>query len=114
LISNVSCYTGESSCEAKTEADSSDHTEHSRDDKPRPYLCTSVCRGAFTGKRLLNAVRKNRHWKNLVSVHTVLGFGKVFHLRTDQGTTVRTVHTVFFPGYVPTVRVRHFAVRSPH
>ena len=33
-------YTGESSCEAKTEADSSDHTEHSHDDKPRPYFRT--------------------------------------------------------------------------
>jgi len=32
-------YTGESSCEVKTEADSSNHTEHSHDDKPRPYLC---------------------------------------------------------------------------
>jgi len=31
-------YTGESSAEVKTVADSSDHTEHSRDDKPRPYL----------------------------------------------------------------------------
>ena len=33
-------YTGESSFEVKTEAHSSDHTEHSHDDKPRPYLCT--------------------------------------------------------------------------
>ena len=45
VINNVSCcahYTGESSCDVKTEADSSDHTEHPHDDKSRPYLCT-VC-----------------------------------------------------------------------
>jgi len=33
-------YTGESPFKVKTEADSSDHTKHSHDDKPRPYLCT--------------------------------------------------------------------------
>ena len=31
----------------KTEADSNDVTEHPRDDKPRPYLCT-VCDKRFT------------------------------------------------------------------
>ena len=38
LTNSISCcayYTGESSCEVKTEADSSDHTEHSHDDKSR-------------------------------------------------------------------------------
>jgi len=40
-ISCCACYTGESAFEVKTEeADSSDHIEHPRDDKPRLYLCT--------------------------------------------------------------------------
>ena len=42
-------YTGESSVEVKTEADSNDITEHPHDDKPRPYLCT-VCDKRFTLK----------------------------------------------------------------
>ena len=45
--------TGESSFEVKTEADSNDITEHPRDDKPRPYLCT-VCDKRFTRKQSLN------------------------------------------------------------
>jgi len=45
-------YAGESLCEVKTEADSSDHTEHSHDDKSRPYLCT-VCDKRFLQKRHL-------------------------------------------------------------
>ena len=35
--------------EMKTEADSNDITEHPRDDKSRPYLCT-VCYKQFTRK----------------------------------------------------------------
>jgi len=42
-------YTGESSVEVKTEADSNDITEHPHDDKPRLYLCT-VCDKRFTQK----------------------------------------------------------------
>ena len=55
-MSSVSCCvycTGESSVEVKTEADSNDITEHPRDYKPRPYLCT-VCHKRFTHKVLLN------------------------------------------------------------
>ena len=33
-------YTGENSVGVKTEADSSDVTQHPHDGKPRPYLCT--------------------------------------------------------------------------
>jgi len=47
------CYTGESSVEVKTEADSNDITEHPHDGKTRPYLCT-VCDKRFTQKRSLN------------------------------------------------------------
>jgi len=51
--------TGESSFEVKTEADSSDHTEHSHDDKPGPYLCT-VSDDQFTTKQPLN-IHSKRH-----------------------------------------------------
>ena len=52
-------YTGESSFEVKIEADSDDITEHPRDDKPRPYLCT-VCDKRFTRKDSLN-IHKQIH-----------------------------------------------------
>ena len=39
--------------EIKTEADSNDITEHPRDDKSRPYVCT-VCYKRFTWRRNLN------------------------------------------------------------
>jgi len=52
-------YTGETSSEAKTEADSNDITEHPYDDKPRPYVCT-VCEKRFTRKQHLNRHRE-RH-----------------------------------------------------
>ena len=42
-------YTGESSVEVKTEADSNDITEHPHDDKPRLYLCT-VCDKQFKSR----------------------------------------------------------------
>ena len=42
--------TGESSCEVKTEADSSDHTEHSHHDKRRPYLSTVDCEQFTTAR----------------------------------------------------------------
>jgi len=56
-------YTGESCFEVKIEADSNDITEHSHDDKPRPYLCT-VCDKRFTTKgslkthKLIHSVEK--------------------------------------------------------
>ena len=52
----VSCcvyYTGETSLEVNTEADSNDITEHPQDDKPRPYVCT-VCDKRYTTKQYLN------------------------------------------------------------
>jgi len=52
-------YTGESSCEVKAEADSSDHTEHSHDDKSRPYLCSV--------KNSLKVNRKRQTGENLYS-----------------------------------------------
>jgi len=39
--------------EIKTEADSNDITEHPRDDKSRPYVCTVCCK-RFTWRRNLN------------------------------------------------------------
>ena len=43
----------------KTEADVNDVTEHPRDEKPRPYLCT-VCDKRFTQRGNLN-VHKRIH-----------------------------------------------------
>ena len=48
--------TGESSCEVKTEADSSDHTEHSHGDNPTPYLST-VDDKPFTTKKYIHRKR---------------------------------------------------------
>ena len=53
-------YTGESSVEVKTEADSNDITEHPHDDKPRPYLCT-VCDNRFTRKRGVKYHKLSKH-----------------------------------------------------
>ena len=63
-VNNVSCcayYTGETSFEIKTEADSkpNDVTEHPHDDKPRPYMST-VCDKRFSQKGNLN-VHKRIH-----------------------------------------------------
>ena len=52
-------YTGETSFEVETEADSNDVTEHSRDNKPRPYVCT-VCDKRFAEKGTLSE-HKQRH-----------------------------------------------------
>ena len=49
-------YTGETSFEVKTEADSNDVTEHPHDDKPRPHVCNK----RFTTKAGLNYHRE-RH-----------------------------------------------------
>jgi len=46
--------------EVMTAFDSNDVTEHPRDDKTRPYLCT-VCDKRFTQKHMLNVHRKNTH-----------------------------------------------------
>jgi len=51
-VSRCTYYTGESSIEVITEADSSDHTEHPHDDKSRPYCCT-VCGKRFSKKPYL-------------------------------------------------------------
>ena len=56
-------FTGESSVEVKTGADSNDITEHSHDDKNRPYLCT-VCDKRFTQKgNLKTCVTNGLHRK---------------------------------------------------
>ena len=47
------CFTGESSFEVQTKADSNDITEHPHDDKPRLYVC-EVCDKWFTSKLHLN------------------------------------------------------------
>ena len=46
-------YAGASTIELNSKADSPDITEHSQDDKPRPYFCT-VCDKRFTQKGHLN------------------------------------------------------------
>ena len=46
-------FTGESSFDARIEADSNDITEYLHDDKPRPYLCT-VCDERFISEDSLN------------------------------------------------------------
>jgi len=71
---NVSCcsyYAGENSFEVKTEVDSSDITEHSHDDKPRPYVCT-VCDKRFT-------------LKGNLSKHKLTHSGEKLHLCTQCG-----------------------------
>ena len=47
-----------------TEADKSDVTEHPRDDKRKPYLCT-VCHKRFTRKIHLNEHSKTHTGKNV-------------------------------------------------
>ena len=63
-------YTGESSVEVKTEADSNDITEHPHDNKPRPYLCT-VCDKRFKGRAAL--------WYHKLTAHS----GRNSHLCTQ-------------------------------
>jgi len=66
---NVSCcayYTGETSIEIKTEADSNDVTEHPHDVKPRPHVCT-VCNKRFTQKGDLNRHRERHTGEKLYS-----------------------------------------------
>ena len=50
----------------KTEADSTDITEHPRDDKSRPYVCT-VCDKRFTTKRSMTEHRKRHTGENVYS-----------------------------------------------
>jgi len=66
-------FAGESSFEAKNEADSNDITDHPHDVKPRPYLCT-VCDKRFTTKRNLNRHKKHMTGctMNVFSVRNVL------------------------------------------
>ena len=58
-------YTGESSVEVKTGADSNDITEHPHDDKPRPYLCT-VCDKRFT---LKDSLKRHKRLHSGVNVY---------------------------------------------
>ena len=50
----------------KNQADSSDITEHPRDGKPRPYLCT-VCDKRFRSKTYMNVHRKRHTGENMFS-----------------------------------------------
>jgi len=52
--------------ETKTEADSTDITEHPHDDKSRPYVCT-VCDKRFTMKRYMTEHRKRHTGENVYS-----------------------------------------------
>ena len=54
IVSCCACYTGETSFEPETEADSNDVSAHSEDDKPRPHVCT-VCDKRFIQEENLNA-----------------------------------------------------------
>ena len=60
-----------------TEADKSDVTEHPRDDKRKPYLCT-VCHKRFTRKRHLNVHSETHTGKMCIRV---LSVRNAFHLR---------------------------------
>ena len=52
--------------ETKTEADSTDITEHPHDDKSRPYVCT-VCDKRFTQKCHMTEHRKRHTGENVYS-----------------------------------------------
>jgi len=70
-----------SCCEAKTETDSNDITEHPHDDKPRPYVCT-VCDKQFTIKRDLNRHKELHTGKKLYScTHCKKCFATQHYLR---------------------------------
>ena len=62
--------------EIKTEADSTDITEHPRDDKSRPYVCT-VCNKRFTMKSYMMEHKKDTLEKTCIHVFNVRN---VFHL----------------------------------
>ena len=59
-------FAGEASSEMQTEADSNDITEHPRDDKSRPYVCT-VCDKRFTTKGNMTEHRKRHTGENVYS-----------------------------------------------
>ena len=87
--------TGESSCEVKTEADSSDHTEHSHDDKSRPYLCPT--------KNSLKVDQKQQNGQNWYSCteceKRYSSFGILLnHMNIHSGnTSAQNVANVFKP-----------------
>ena len=62
--------------EIKTEADSTDITEHPHDDKSRPYVCT-VCDKRFTMKSYMMEHKKDTLEKTCIHVFNVRN---VFHL----------------------------------
>jgi len=60
MTDNVRCFTDESSCQVKTEADTADHPH---DDISKPFLCT-LCDKRFIAKRHLNDHVKRHTGKN--------------------------------------------------
>jgi len=85
----VSCcvyYTGETSFEVKSQADSNDITEHPHDDKPRPYLCT-VCDKQFTTKQHLNSHKISHTGEKLYSCNQCgKRFSSQSYLRSHTNT----------------------------
>ena len=67
-------YTGESSIEVKTEADSNDITEHPHDDQPRPYLCT-VCDKRFA---LKDSLKRHKQLHSGINVYSCTQCEKCF------------------------------------
>ena len=66
MILKLYCAYAGSSSEVKTGADSSDTTEHPRDDIPRPYLC-AVCHKRFKSRTGLNMHNKRHTGENVYS-----------------------------------------------
>jgi len=86
-IINISCcayYTGD----IKTEADSNDITEHSHDDKPRPYVCT-VCDKWFAAKGGFNDHKLTHSGEKL---HSCSKCGKCF-ISQSRLNQHRNIHT---------------------
>ena len=86
--------------ETKTEADSTDITEHPHDDKSRPYVCT-VCDKRFTTKSHMIEHKKDTLEKTCIHVVNVKN---VFHLQllyvairifTQVNTSAQNVTNVF-------------------
>jgi len=66
VILKLYCAYAGSSSKVKSEADSSDITEHPRDDIPRPYLC-AVCHKRFKSSKGLNMHNKRHTGENVYS-----------------------------------------------
>jgi len=86
-------YAGKSSSEVKTEADSSDHTENSHDDKSRPYLCI-MCDKRFLQKRHL--IRHSMlHNALIIIMAAVCNSGTIIVL--PCGFFLLSIFFLFFP-----------------